>query len=82
MYDYLLELEFAVCCYYTGHHAEAISVNQRLLKREVLPPALCEQVVKNHQFSVDAMVAIGQSVHDNLVHPSRSEPVTLSLSAS
>jgi glycosyltransferase involved in cell wall biosynthesis len=82
MYDYLIELEFAVCCYYTGHHGQAISVNQRLLKREVLPPALREQVVKNHQFSVDAIAAIGRSVQDELVDANLNEPVILSLSAS
>jgi tetratricopeptide (TPR) repeat protein len=55
MYDYLLELEYAVCCFYTGHHAEAIAVNDRLLARGTLPQNLVDRVIKNRQFSVNAI---------------------------
>jgi glycosyltransferase involved in cell wall biosynthesis len=57
MYDYLLELEHAVCCYYTGAHAQAIAINDRLLARGTLPDPLADQVRKNRQFSLDALGA-------------------------
>jgi glycosyltransferase involved in cell wall biosynthesis len=57
MYDYLLELEHAVCCYYTGAHAQAIAINDRLLARGTLPEPLADQVRKNRQFSLDALGA-------------------------
>ena len=55
MYDYLLDLEHAVCCYYTGAHAQAIAINERLLTRGTLPDPLADQVRKNPQFSLDAL---------------------------
>jgi glycosyltransferase involved in cell wall biosynthesis len=55
MYDYLLEMEFAVCCFYTGHHDEAVLINSRLLERESFPANLREQVIANRKFSRDAI---------------------------
>jgi glycosyltransferase involved in cell wall biosynthesis len=57
MYDYLLEMEFAVCCFYTGHHDEAVLINSRLLERESLPANLREQIIVNKRFSCDAIIA-------------------------
>src|SRR5262245_3261562 len=37
IHDYLLRLEYAVTCYYTGDHAEAIAVNDHLLRAGKLP---------------------------------------------
>jgi glycosyltransferase involved in cell wall biosynthesis len=57
IYDYLLPLEYAVTCYYTGDHAEAVSVNDRLLASGRLPEGLVDQVRRNRQFSVDALAS-------------------------
>jgi glycosyltransferase involved in cell wall biosynthesis len=57
IYDYLLDLEYAVCLYYAGDHAEAIAVNDRLLARGTLPAHLVDRVIKNRQFSIDALAA-------------------------
>lgn len=62
IYDYLLDLEYAVCCYHVGDHAGAIAVNNRLLARGTLPPHLVDRVVKNRQFSLDALAAAGSAV--------------------
>jgi len=55
IYDHLLELEYAVCCYYLGDHPEAIAVNDRLLARGGLPANLMELVMRNRGFSLDAL---------------------------
>jgi glycosyltransferase involved in cell wall biosynthesis len=53
--EYLIALEYAVSCYWLGNHAEAVSVNDRLLGSGRLPPGLVDQVKKNRQFSIDAV---------------------------
>jgi hypothetical protein len=55
IYEYLLPMEYAVASYYVGSHAEAVAANDRLLQGGRLPDALVEQVIKNRQFSVDAL---------------------------
>ncbi len=55
VYDYLLELEYAVCCYWVGAHAEAMAINDHLLARETLPATLVERVTANRQFSQDIL---------------------------
>ena len=55
IHDYLLRLEYAVTCYYTGDHAEAIASNEILLQGNVLPANLVEQVKRNRQFSLDTL---------------------------
>jgi glycosyltransferase involved in cell wall biosynthesis len=55
IYDYLLPLEYAVACYYTGDHTAAIDTNNRLLAGRDTPASLIEQVVRNRQFSLDAL---------------------------
>lgn len=62
IYDYLLDLEYAVCLYYVGDHAEAIAVNDRLLARGTLPAHLVDLVVKNRQFGIDAIAAANRFV--------------------
>ena len=55
IYDYLVDLNYAVACYWLGLHAEAIAINDALLNSGCLPPHLVDQVVKNRQFSVEAL---------------------------
>ena len=52
LYDHLIELEYAVACYHTGHHAEAIAANDRLLRRGSLPAHLLDLVSRNRDFSL------------------------------
>jgi glycosyltransferase involved in cell wall biosynthesis len=74
MYDYLLELEFAVCCFYTGHHTEAVLINSRLLERDVLPENLREQVIINRRHSLKALgiagAAAGEADEDLAINES------------
>ncbi|AMV37777.1 glycosyltransferase [Planctomyces sp. SH-PL62] len=58
VYDYLLELEYGVSLYYTGGHAEAIAVADRLLTRGNLPPDLAKQVAVNRRLSVEKLPAV------------------------
>ncbi|QEH37134.1 Glycosyl transferase family 2 [Aquisphaera giovannonii] len=60
IYEYLLELEYAVSCYYVGEHAKAVAVNDRLLARGTLPADLVHRVAANRQFSRDVLA--GQAV--------------------
>jgi glycosyltransferase involved in cell wall biosynthesis len=55
IHDYLLRLEYAVMCYYTGDHAEAIAVNDQLLRGGTLPEGLVDRVTQNRRFSVEAL---------------------------
>ncbi len=55
IYDYLTALEYAVACYYVGDHATAIDTNNRLMASAETPAALVEQVIRNRQFSLDAL---------------------------
>jgi len=58
VYDYLLELEYGVTLYYTGGHAEAVAVADRLLARGDLPPHLARQVAVNRRLSVEKLPAV------------------------
>jgi glycosyltransferase involved in cell wall biosynthesis len=55
IYDYLLPLEYSVCCFYVGEHARSIEVNNSLLCNVDVPPNLIEQVLANRKFSMDAL---------------------------
>jgi glycosyltransferase involved in cell wall biosynthesis len=55
VYDYLLPLEFAVACFYVGHHDEAITTANQLLATKNLSADQVEQVKRNRQFSLDAL---------------------------
>ena len=60
IYDYLLDLEYAVCCYHTGDHPRAIGVNSGLLAGGKLPAHLVARVTENRQFSINILA--GRSV--------------------
>ncbi len=62
IHGYLLRLEYAVTCYYTGDHAEAIAMNDELLADGSLPVPLVELVRTNRRLSVDA---IGRSAGES-----------------
>lgn len=53
VYDFLLPMEYAVCAYWVGAHAEAIRVNNMLLCSASLPAEVFEQIIKNRRFSLD-----------------------------
>lgn len=55
IYDYQIELEYGVACYYVGDHAEAIRANNSLLSSASLPPHAVDQVIRNRRFSLDAL---------------------------
>src|SRR5262249_50979048 len=55
IHDYLLRLEYAVTCYYTGDHTEAIAANDQLLRGGMLPADLVDRVTQNRQFSIEAL---------------------------
>jgi glycosyltransferase involved in cell wall biosynthesis len=55
VYDYLLPMEYAVACYYVGDHAAAVAANEHLLACGRLPDHLADQVIRNRQFSLDAL---------------------------
>jgi glycosyltransferase involved in cell wall biosynthesis len=73
LYDYAVALEYAVACHYVGDYAEAIAVNNRLLRSPALPPELGERVVRNRRFSVDAVAPAPR--------PGPPPPVTVGLVA-
>ena len=52
LYDYLIKLEYAVTCYWTGRHAEAIATNNELLASPLLPENLRQRVTENREFSL------------------------------
>lgn len=55
IYNYLLPVDYAVSCYYTGDHAEAIKTNNQLLRQKVLPAEVIDRVIKNRRFSLNAL---------------------------
>jgi glycosyltransferase involved in cell wall biosynthesis len=69
IYDYLLELEYAVCCYYTGAHARSIAINDRLLARGNLPDHLIDLVAKNRQWGLKALATTKEESHDDSYSP-------------
>ena len=59
LYDHLIKIEYAVACYWTGRHAEAIAVNDALLTAGTLSAELIELVKKNRAFSIETIRARG-----------------------
>jgi tetratricopeptide (TPR) repeat protein len=55
LYTHLIRLEYAVACYWTGRHGEAITINDQLLAMPSLAPDLIELARKNRDFSVTAL---------------------------
>jgi glycosyltransferase involved in cell wall biosynthesis/SAM-dependent methyltransferase len=56
VYNHLIPLNYAVCCFYIGDHQEAIAVNKRLLAEGMLPENLVMLVEQNLQYSLDALI--------------------------
>ena len=57
-------MEYAICCYWVGKHAEAIQVNNEILDCSNLPGGHVETVIKNRKFSLD-------QVFPKVNHPAR-----------
>jgi glycosyltransferase involved in cell wall biosynthesis len=55
IYDYQVPLEYAVACYYVGQYADAINVNNILLRENRLPPHMVAQVIENRRLGVAAL---------------------------
>ena len=55
IYKVLIPLEYSVACYYVGKHKEAIEVANRMLADPETTPELRDQLIKNRQFSLDAL---------------------------
>lgn len=55
VYEYLLPLEYSVACYYIGQYAESLRVCDGLLQNPTLTPEQVEHIVRNRQFSQDAV---------------------------
>jgi glycosyltransferase involved in cell wall biosynthesis len=55
VYDYLIDFEYAICCYWSGQHAEAIRVNNQLLGTRGVAPEIFDRALKNRRFSLDAL---------------------------
>ena len=56
MYEVSIPLEYSVCSFYVGRHEQAIETANRLLAGEI-PPELRDQVIRNREFSLDALRA-------------------------
>lgn len=54
IYDYLLLLNFAVCCFHVREHTKAITINNHLLDNDLLPENLIGLVTQNRQLSLNA----------------------------
>lgn len=57
IYELLLPLEYSVSCFYVGRHQEAIDVADRMLANPELGAEWREQVLRNREFSVEALAA-------------------------
>ncbi|MGI4854284.1 MAG: tetratricopeptide repeat-containing glycosyltransferase [Janthinobacterium lividum] len=55
VYRFLLPLEYAVACYWLGLHEEAMAVTDRLLAETSLSAERREHLLRNRQYSVDAL---------------------------
>ena len=57
IYDYAALDEYAISCYWAGHHRAAIQACTRLLGSTALPADQRERVAKNAQFSIEKLPA-------------------------
>ena len=55
VYDYLIPFEYAVCCYWSGQHAEAIRINNQILATPGVAPDIFHQALLNRRYSMDAV---------------------------
>ena len=62
VYRFFLPLEYAVACYWTGRHTEAIAVTDRLLADTSLSEERVEHLRRNRQFSMDALAQSGVAI--------------------
>ena len=51
VYSYMLPLEFAVCCFYLGRHAEALAIYDRLLSQPGVAADRIAHLQRNRAFS-------------------------------
>jgi len=61
VYNFLLPLEYAVASYWLGMHDEAIRVTDTLLNNPTLSSERRDHLLRNRQFSIDALRAIGRT---------------------
>jgi hypothetical protein len=55
VYDYLIAFGHAICCYWSGQHAEAIRVNNQVLATPGIAPEIFDRALKNRRCSLDAV---------------------------
>lgn len=55
VYDYKIPFEYAICCYWSGRHADAIAVNNQILSTPGVSPEIFDQAIKNRRYSLDAL---------------------------
>ena len=51
IYDYLIDIEYAVCQYYLGNHSKAIEYNQAVICCESAPQWAKDLAIKNLAYS-------------------------------
>jgi glycosyltransferase involved in cell wall biosynthesis len=77
--------EQAVCASWIGKHAEAFTLNRRLLARPDIPDQVRQRIARNRDFSVPAMIEAASSYPNELVGSLAAGPpdaeVTISLVA-
>jgi len=55
LYNWFVPLEFAVCSYWVGDQASAISTNNKLLQKKGISAELFVRVIENRKFSLNAI---------------------------
>lgn len=53
VYEYLIPLEYAICCFYVGDHREAVRHNRSLADHEGVPAQVRERALANLRFSLE-----------------------------
>jgi glycosyltransferase involved in cell wall biosynthesis len=55
VYEYLIAFGYAICCYWSGRHPEAIRVNNQVLATPGIAPEIFDRALKNRRCSLDAV---------------------------
>jgi glycosyltransferase involved in cell wall biosynthesis len=55
LYDYLIRFEYAICCYWAGHHTTAIRMNNQILATPGVSPEIFDQAITNRRYSLAAL---------------------------
>lgn len=55
VYQFFLPLEYAVACFYVGRHTDAVETCNQMLEDEILTTEQRDQVLRNRQFSLNAL---------------------------